>query len=586
MQKSSLRAYHPILFLGAIFVALALAFTGGHGLSDAPLARAGVEPEAVQWVKEPPETTMFITTGSETITFDEVLYNQTDPNGLGAFAITIAYQAIVWQTPVIDLSPATALFAASGRALECSITLPGSGQLHIACASTGELYVGPVWSGPEVMARVTLALQPSFADLLLKSGSDAGHTSTVYNLFPDEANTCGQPLNDGSEPPLGDDGSRCQGNLLPTEQPGWIEITIRPSATPTPTPTAIDTETPTVTATATMSPAPSPSPSATGTATLTTTPTPSPTTTGTTVPTATATEPTATSTAVTATATHTPTNTATPTATAGLTSTPTPSSTATETSTATPTRTPTGVPTATKTPSSTPTVTNTPVATATHTSSPTTTPSIDFHGCTPGFWQNNFAPWSATQYWPSDKFELVFDRDAFPGDPSLLRVLKFGGGGLEALSRHAVAALLNASHPDIHARETVDTPAKVIALWQAAYDSGDEVMVEQTKDLFEAANESQCSVDAHGRVNAETPIAEKATPTPKGGDAATLPPPCLADVNGDGAVNLVDLSLVGSHFHLKEGSLGWDPLADLNSDKVVNVWDMVIVARAFGKHCR
>ena len=79
-------------------------------------------------------------------------------------------------------------------------------------------------------------------------------------------------------------------------------------------------------------------------------------------------------------------------------------------------------------------------------------------------------PWDATAYTTDQSFEAVFGRDAFSGSPTLLNVLGFGGGGLNALSRHAVAALLNASHPYVNPDNKVDTTAEVIALWQSAFD--------------------------------------------------------------------------------------------------------------------
>ena len=83
--------------------------------------------------------------------------------------------------------------------------------------------------------------------------------------------------------------------------------------------------------------------------------------------------------------------------------------------------------------------------------------------------------------------------DAFSGEPSLLQALKFGGGGLKALARHAVAALLNAAHPDIDPAPEYDTPAEVIAAFQAAFASGD---YETTKDALQASNESGCPLSS------------------------------------------------------------------------------------------
>ena len=58
---------------------------------------------------------------------------------------------------------------------------------------------------------------------------------------------------------------------------------------------------------------------------------------------------------------------------------------------------------------------------------------------------------------PSDSFEAVFGVDVTLrtggqgtiADPTLLHALNANGGGVNALARHAVAALLNASNPDV-----------------------------------------------------------------------------------------------------------------------------------------
>lgn len=77
----------------------------------------------------------------------------------------------------------------------------------------------------------------------------------------------------------------------------------------------------------------------------------------------------------------------------------------------------------------------------------------------------------------------------------MVQVLWFGGGGLDALGRHAVAALLNASHPLTSPPPAIDTPGEVIAAFQAAFDSGN---YEPTKNMFKDANEAGCPMDACG----------------------------------------------------------------------------------------
>jgi hypothetical protein len=112
-------------------------------------------------------------------------------------------------------------------------------------------------------------------------------------------------------------------------------------------------------------------------------------------------------------------------------------------------------------------------------------------GCTPGYWkqEHHFDSW--TGYAPGDSFESVFGRDV-PGDPTLLEALEAGGGGLTALMRHTVAALLNAASGDVDPAEAFDTTAEVVSAFQEAFDSGDYAT---TKNLFETSNESGCPLN-------------------------------------------------------------------------------------------
>jgi hypothetical protein len=75
-----------------------------------------------------------------------------------------------------------------------------------------------------------------------------------------------------------------------------------------------------------------------------------------------------------------------------------------------------------------------------------------------------------------------------PGNLTLLDALQLGGGGYKALARHAVAALLNASNPDVDAAFDV---AAVIAAVQEAFESGE---FESIKNTLEAANEQGCPI--------------------------------------------------------------------------------------------
>jgi hypothetical protein len=106
-------------------------------------------------------------------------------------------------------------------------------------------------------------------------------------------------------------------------------------------------------------------------------------------------------------------------------------------------------------------------------------------GCTPGFWKQSQHLDSWVGFAPSDKFEAVFGVNV-PGDPTLLQALNARGGGINALERHAVAALLNASSPGVDYPLTV---SEVIAKVQAAIANG---TIEQTKNELESFNELGC----------------------------------------------------------------------------------------------
>ncbi len=109
-------------------------------------------------------------------------------------------------------------------------------------------------------------------------------------------------------------------------------------------------------------------------------------------------------------------------------------------------------------------------------------------GCTPGYWKHHhhFDSWTAP-YTPSTLFGDVFE-NAFPGK-TLLEVLKQGGGGLKALGRHTVAALLNAASGDVDYDLLVGA---VISAFNDVFPGGD---YETLKDHFEGFNEQGCPLN-------------------------------------------------------------------------------------------
>jgi hypothetical protein len=110
----------------------------------------------------------------------------------------------------------------------------------------------------------------------------------------------------------------------------------------------------------------------------------------------------------------------------------------------------------------------------------------DSNGCTPGFWkqEQHVGSWPAPLA-AETPFVDAFGVDAFPG-LTLLDVLELGEADLDALGRHAVAALLSALSDDV---DYPLTDEEVIEAFEVAYDSG---VYEDTKDVFAAYNEDHC----------------------------------------------------------------------------------------------
>ena len=106
-------------------------------------------------------------------------------------------------------------------------------------------------------------------------------------------------------------------------------------------------------------------------------------------------------------------------------------------------------------------------------------------GCTPGYWRQKHHYDSWVTYSPSDEFADVFGVDY---DATLGEAVKAKGGGANALARHAVAALLNATADVDYAYSA----AEVIALVQDAFATGD---YEATKDVLADENERGCPLN-------------------------------------------------------------------------------------------
>ena len=108
------------------------------------------------------------------------------------------------------------------------------------------------------------------------------------------------------------------------------------------------------------------------------------------------------------------------------------------------------------------------------------------YGCTPGYWKQpqHFDSW--VSYTPDQSFEEVFGDDSFD---TLLDALKAGGGGIKALGRHTVAALLNSASQD------VDYPFSQQEIIDHYNDAINDDNFEDVKNMFEFQNEQECPLN-------------------------------------------------------------------------------------------
>ena len=110
-------------------------------------------------------------------------------------------------------------------------------------------------------------------------------------------------------------------------------------------------------------------------------------------------------------------------------------------------------------------------------------------GCTPGYWkqEHHFGAWVGHS--PSDAFSTTFGNAAAFPTSTLHDALRFRGGGVFALARHATAGLLSAANPGVNYPYTEQ---QVIDLFNAAFNSMNPASIEGTKDQLADANELGC----------------------------------------------------------------------------------------------
>jgi hypothetical protein len=143
-----------------------------------------------------------------------------------------------------------------------------------------------------------------------------------------------------------------------------------------------------------------------------------------------------------------------------------------------------------------PTTTTTQPATTTTTTTTTTAPPGN-EGCTPGFWKNNAdkkgaSQWGVTGFSPTQPVSSVFSAaPASVAGLTLLEGLQEGGGGVDALTRHAIAAVLAAAHPDVDYPLTVEQIQNMV---NAAFASGDAATIEALKNVLDGFNNAGCPI--------------------------------------------------------------------------------------------
>lgn len=155
----------------------------------------------------------------------------------------------------------------------------------------------------------------------------------------------------------------------------------------------------------------------------------------------------------------------------------------------------------TQTPQATRTVGVTQTPPVTRTVDPTATTPAGSDGCTPGYWKVpvHHDSWAATGYTTGQTLESVFDvPDAYGVDNvSLVAAMSFGGGptttdAAKLLLHHAVAGLLNASHPDV---DYAVSAADLIADVNAALATNNRATMLALKSEIDADNNAGCTLN-------------------------------------------------------------------------------------------
>ena len=134
-------------------------------------------------------------------------------------------------------------------------------------------------------------------------------------------------------------------------------------------------------------------------------------------------------------------------------------------------------------------------------------PVVGSEGLTPGFWKNNAtkhdaSAWSGTGYFLYQTLGQVFNlagtQYASLSNVTLVQALSLNGGGVNALMRHAVSALLNAAHPQV---DYPLTQTQIVSQVNAALASGNAIAIENLKNTLDGYNNFGADLNQHNNVS-------------------------------------------------------------------------------------
>jgi len=150
-----------------------------------------------------------------------------------------------------------------------------------------------------------------------------------------------------------------------------------------------------------------------------------------------------------------------------------------------------------------------------------------YEGCSPGFWKNHVFKWVG--YSPDDTIEDVFDLPPELSEiasKNLSQALEFGGGSsivdkAKILLRQAVAAVLNAAHPNINSplseNDLIDEVNATLATLNTT-------AILNLKDILDAYNNLGCSLCCDNDISEDIEIDLKLINTSSGEEFVLISP--------------------------------------------------------------